>query len=155
MLINVPNFIFDELSNVTLCSINDVEIGFYVYLANLIISTIIPFFIMFLSTCIILHCLITQRRRLQRNNTNYRREKDFAKSVLSMDLWFLICYTPYCIFCFLRYTQVYNDVNNDDLWRLAFNSTAILAIVETSCNFFIYYFCNALFKEYFLSMICC
>ena len=136
MLIKVPNFIFDGLSNVTWC-------------------TVIPFFIMFLSTCIILHYLITQRRRLQRNNTNYRREKDFAKSVLSMDLWFLICYTPYCIFCFLRYTQVYNDVNNDDLWRLAFNSTAIFAIVETSCNFFIYYFCNALFKEYFLSMICC
>ena len=153
MLIGVPNYLYDDLSNLTLCTITDTEIGFNVYLANLIITTVIPFFIMFFSTCIILHYLITQKIMLEQNHLDFSREKNFIKSVLTMDLWFLICYTPYCVICLLRYTHVYIDTNNDELWTLIFDLFALLVVVETSCNFFVYYLCNTLFREYFLSMI--
>jgi hypothetical protein len=153
LLIGVPNYLYDDLSNLTLCTINDREIGFIVYLANFLIATAIPFLIMLLSTCIILNYLITQKIILEQNHFDFSREKNFIKSVLTMDLWFLICYTPFCVFCVLRYTHVYIETNNDELWRLIFDLFALLALAGVSCNFFVYYFCNRLFREYFLSMI--
>ena len=157
MLINVPHYLFDGLSNTkfSLCAINDRNIGFYVYLSSLVASVLIPFFIMVFSTFFILHHLVTQKQRVHDNIIDYRREKDFIKSVLSMDLWFLICYSPICIISLSQYTYLFDIYNNADIWRFLFHLFVFLATIETSLNFFLYYFCNKIFKEYFLSMITC
>ena len=61
-------------------------------IVNVFVSIIVPFFIMILSTFLILQYLINKKRKLQQNIVNYNREKDFIKSVLTMDLFFLLFY---------------------------------------------------------------
>jgi hypothetical protein len=151
MIINIPRIFYDDVSHLTMCSIDDIEKGFYIYLSHLIISSLLPSFIMIFCTFLTLHHLVSKKRILQ-SISNNNREKNFVKSVLSMDLWFFLCYTPHCIITFLHYTDVYVNMNNDDLWKLLFDICVILVCLETSFNFFVYYFCNTLFREYFLSM---
>ena len=153
LLINVPHYLYDDSSNTTLslCNINSPNIGFYLYLANLIISMVLPFVIMLFSTFFIFHHLMRQSQRVHENNVDYNREKDFIKSVLSMDLWFLICYSPICVVLLLQYTSLFN-FSNREVWKLIFDVFAFLSVAEISFNFFLYYFCNRVFKKYFHSM---
>ena len=139
MIINIPHVLVDDTSNLIMCSISDIEKGFYIYLSNLIISSLLPSSIMIFCTCFTVHYLVTKKRRTNQTIPNYNREIQFVKSVLTMDLWFFICYTPFCIITFLHYTRVYEIVNNEDLWKLLFDSCVILSSIETSFNFFIYY----------------
>ena len=152
MIFNIPRIVYGARTNRTLCAINDDQAGFYVNLINLVISDIIPFFIMICSTFLIFHYLITQKKKLQENVSNFRREKQFIKSVLAMDLWFLICYSPFCIMQLLRFTVQFD---NSARFNLLNDITVILATIEVSCNFFVYLLCNRLFRCYFLSIIGC
>ena len=154
LLLSIPRFLFNEKSNVTLCVISNSQAGFYMSLENLIVSNLIPFFIMILSTCIIIHYFITQKRRLQQNRVSYRREISFMKSVLTMDGWFIICYTPACITQFLQFTLDFTNIDQN-LYKLIYDICGILIFLETSCNFFVYLCCNKLFRDYFFSMLRC
>ena len=112
-----------------------------------------PFFIMFLSTVMILHFMITQKRRLQHNLINYKREKDLAKSVLTIDLWFLLCYSPFIFSVLYRYFYKNpSDYENLRIWLILCQT---LVVVEICFNFFVYLICNKQFRNYFLSMIGC
>ena len=93
--------------------------------------------------------LILKKRQMRQ--TSFERENGFIKSVLGMDLWFLICYSPFSIF---ELTIYMNEINYDsDVLKLVYHSTVLLTFIEMTCNVFVYYFCNSLFKEYFHSMI--
>ena len=61
-------------------------------IVNVFVAIILPFFIMMLSSFLTLQYFITKKRTLQQNLVNYNREKDFIKSVLTMDLFFLLFY---------------------------------------------------------------
>jgi hypothetical protein len=152
LLINIPRIFYDDVSHLTMCSIDDIEKGFYIYLSHLIISNLLPSLIMIFCTCFIVYHLVIKKKRTCPKITNYNREKNFVKSVLTMDLWFFICVTPHTVITFLHYTDVYVNMNNDDLWKLLFDICVILTSIETSFKFFVYYFCNSQFREYFLSM---
>jgi hypothetical protein len=155
LLINIPVYLnVDKTDNGTYCDFPDKQIGFYFFFFNLIISCVIPFSLMIVSTFLLLHFFITQKIRLAQNRRNYKREKDFIKSVLILDLWFLICYSPFCIMSFLANSLDFNYVDNDT-WILAFDISVVLAMAETSCNFFIYLSSNKLFRDYFFSIILC
>ena len=153
MIFNIPRIVYGTKSNVSLCAINNNLAGFYMNLFNLIISDIIPFFIMICSTFLIFHYLITQKKKLQENVANFRREKQFIQSVLAMDLWFLICYSPFCFLQLYRFSVQFDD--SASLNQLLNDITIVLATIEVSCNFFVYFLCNKLFRSYFLSMIGC
>lgn len=149
VLSNVPRVIIVEKANFTICGINDSQIGFYVTLENMLLSIVVPFFIMLTSTILTVCHLLTQKQKLKQNTKNYRREKSFIKSVFTMDLWFLLCYSPTCITNFLLFAIDYNEelVN-------VFNYATIASTMEFTCSFFVYLFCNKLFRQYFFSMIC-
>ena len=151
-LINIPRFFYAGFSNVTLCFINDLPIALYLDIESLFISIVVPFFIMFLSTIIIIHYMITQKRRLQQNLINYKREKDFVRSVLTMDLWFLLCYSP---FSFSELYQIYYGSNNNVNLKIFVSVAQFLLMFEMSFNFLIYLVCNKQFRKYFLSITCC
>ena len=154
ILVNIPRVLYiEKKENPKLCVFNDLKIGLFISVENLFISNIIPLIIMLISTFLIISFLIKQKRKLIQNRINYRREKDFIKSVLTMDLWFILLYSPYCILFVLRFLMNSNYSNNTDLWNLLLDSSIILAYFETSCNFFVYLLCNKLFRRYFFSFI--
>jgi hypothetical protein len=81
----------------------------------------------------------------------YSREKGFLKSVLSMDVWLFMCYTPYSLLNFLKYADIFNEKH--ELWPFFHNLSIIIVISETSCNFFVLLICNTLFRRYYKTRI--
>ncbi len=154
LLLSVPRFLYNTKSNLTICAISNPQAGFYMSLENLIVSNLTPFFIMILSTCLVVHYFITQKRRLEQNRINYKREKGFMKSVLTMDVWFILCYTPSCVTQFLQFTLDFTNID-ENIWKLIYDVSGILIFLETSCNIFVYLCCNKLFRNYFYSMFSC
>jgi hypothetical protein len=154
VLINSIRFFFSIPSPISVCQLATAEIGFYVNLANMLISSVVPFLIMLISAFLIVYHLISQKLKLQQNAQNYSREKIFIRSTLVMNFWFLICYSPFCITLFLQYVLDFNNID-PNVWKLILDSTIILSFCETSCNFFIHFSCNKLFRNYFLSMFRC
>jgi len=156
ILIETPRFILVRYSfdDAFPCQINNTEIGFYMNLNHFFISNFIPFCIMLVSSSSIIHYFRTKRSRLMQNLQNYKKEKDFIKNIIFMDVWIIMLYTPLSIMRFIIYLFGVNSID-PNIWRLIFDVAVLLTIMETSCNFFIYYFCNKRFKKYFLSMFQC
>jgi hypothetical protein len=149
---SLPTLINIKKSNETWCIVDDIQVGLYIYLSNMLISNLIPFFLLALSTCLIVHYLKTQKRRLQLNVKNYKREKDYIKTLFAMDICFFICYSPLCVMQFLMFVFEIDYLKNDTL-NFVFDLTIALAMVQNSCNFLVYFSSNKLFKRYFISMI--
>ena len=154
-LINVPRALYVNFSNFTMCVLNDYQIGFYMSLVNAFVSVIIPFFIMLLSTCLIFHYLITQKRRLQQNFRNYNRQKNFIKCVLTIDIFLLFCYITFSCTILYQYMFENSPIFDQNLNIIFSNVSEFLLFLQVFCNFFVYFLCNKLFKHHFLSMISC
>jgi len=149
-LINIPRFLYSGFSNVTTCFLNDFQIGFYMSVSNLIISNLIPFLIMLLSTTLNLHYMINQKRRLQQRFVNYKREKDFVKSILTMDLWLFFCFSPFSFSDLYQF--VYVSLINETNLKIFIIVAQVLMSIGGGFNFFVYFSCNKQFRKYFLSM---
>jgi hypothetical protein len=151
-LINVPRFLYAGFSNNSVCALNSIQIGIFLSIENLLLSNIIPFFIMILTTFSSVHYMITKKRRLQLNLVNYRREKDFVKNVAIMDLWFLVGFLTFSISVLYQYLYNYPiyDENNS---KILVQVSECLMFSEVSFNFFVYLSCNKQFRNYALSMI--
>jgi hypothetical protein len=152
LLINIPRAIYVQTSNQVFCAIQDIQTGFIINIINLIVSNVLPFLIMLLSTILLLHYLVTQKSKLRQNIVNYKREKEFVKNVLVMDVWFIVLYSPYCIMGFLLFTLDFSKIDSE-MWQTGFTIAILLGYFETTCNFFVYFFCNKLFRNYFLSIL--
>ena len=124
-------------------------------IVNVFVSIIVPFFIMILSTFLILQYLINKKRKLQQNIVNYNREKDFIKSVLTMDLCFLLFYFEFSCSSLYEYTSTDSSLIYYQTLTIWFYSTKFLIILQPTCKFFLYLLCNKLFRNYFISMIRC
>ena len=152
---NLPFIIFEGKTNDILCAITDNKVAFGIYLAKLLVSSIFPCFLMILSMCLSVHHLIVKKRKLytnHNNHINYKRERNFLKSVLTMEIWFIVCYSPICVMTFLQYSTDLRIINLN-LWLLLMNVCNILAIMQSCCSFFVLLYCNKQFRKYFHSMI--
>jgi hypothetical protein len=118
--------------------------------SNLIISNLIPFLIMLLSTTLNLHYMINQKRRLQQRFVNYKREKDFVKSILTMDLWLFFCFSPFSFSDLYQF--VYVSLINETNLKIFIIVAQVLMSIGGGFNFFVYFSCNKQFRKYFLSM---
>ena len=151
-LTNVSYILFETSSNQTVCTLIDRSLGFYISLGNLLISDLIPFCLIVLSTSInFQHMMMNKNLTTILAKRKYRREKWFLKSVLSMDVWFLLGYLPYSLLTFLTYANVFDEENQ--FWPFSHDLSILIVILETSCNFFVLLICNRLFRIYFKNMI--
>ena len=155
LLIDIPYLMYYDIygdSNETYCGYNpeSISLGFYMDLLNSFISSIVPFIIIMLTTALIAHHLITKKLKLQQNRKNFEKELQFVKIIGAMDLFYLACTIPFCVL-----TVTYDALGINYFGRLEFNIVNFLTYVYSSCEFFIYFSCNKLFRTYFLSMIGC
>jgi hypothetical protein len=106
------------------------------------------------STILISNHLINHKRKLKQNLVNYKREVEFIKSTLSMDLYFMISGSPLRILDFLQY--VLNDkTKNSDVWSISRNIAMVLTYLDICCHFLVLLLFNKLFRNKFKSIICC
>ena len=156
LFLDIPFYSYFDIhvqsNNSTLCATNDIFIQFYIDLTNLLISTIIPFFIMVLCTILIGHTLITQKSRLMENRRTYKKELQYVKVLYALDAFFLICNLPFCI------QQLISDgftINNKPYFfqTFIFNVTNSIIYIQNAFAFFVYFISNKGFRKYFLSII--
>jgi hypothetical protein len=152
VLINIPRYLFDIKTENNKCKLPSKSIGFPIYLVDLIISTIIPFSIIFLCSFQIVKVLSSQNTTLTLINLKRQnKQKDFTRSVLGMYVWFFICYTPYSIINLLYYFFDFK-LFDENVWRIFSNIAIFFVCVRTCCNFFAYLCFNRIFRYYFLSI---
>ena len=133
------------------CITTHVFIGFFIDLANLLVSTIIPFFLMMFCTISTGHHFIANKSRLQKTKSNFKNKYQFVKTMWATDIFFLVCNLPFCIqqltfdiFAIKNRTFFYST--------LIFDVSNLLIYIQCSCSFFIYLCCNNLFRRYFFSI---
>ena len=117
---------------------------------SVILSTFLPFFLMVLSTTLVAKELISKNSSLQLNYSKYKKDVQLIKTLLAMDIFFLVCFLPGCIV-----------VISDDLLKISYfgqfyyELLNALTVVYSALDFFIYFLSNKLFRKHFLSMFSC
>ena len=154
LLANIPYLIYIDLDNNSNCVLQDDLVAFYIYLGYIIGSDVIPFFIRILCTVFTVMFLIRSKRKVYRLKPSYKRETTLLKSVLTMDIWFLICYTPVIVIDLIQHKYSIRSAT-EPFWLLLHDTLAMLPMVQASCNFFIFLLCNKLFKKQFYSLMKC
>ena len=148
----VPFYVLSDLNNSSHCVIDDNEAAFSIYLSGTICFNAIPFLIRLASTLLIVNYLVQTKRRTNQAQINYNREYSFLKSVLTMDIWFFFCYMPAVVFNLIVHLYSIN-LNTNPLWLLVHDVFILLPIMQASGNFFVFLFCNKLFRAEFKSII--
>lgn len=151
-LVYIPFYIYHDIDTVngTGCVPTSFLIEFYLDLLDTVVSTVIPFTIMIVSTCLISYQLVTQKAKLQQNKKKFEKEMQLIKTLCIMDIYFLICNLPYCVL-----TVVDDLMGINYFGTFAFYVLNALTYVFSSCDFFVYLIFNKLFRKHFFSMISC
>ena len=155
--INVPYIIYEVRNkNGTdfKCKINNDLVALIITSVGFLWSICLPCCIMIASTLIITDFLIKQKRRMRQNTVNYKREKEFVKSTLSMDLWFIICYSPLAVTDLLQYI-LSEDQLKSNVYKYIRNLSAVLGMMELTCNTYVLLLCNKVFRNHFKLKFCC
>jgi hypothetical protein len=153
IVINIPRYLLDIKTENNSCKLPTKMIGFTIYSVDLIISTIIPFSIIFLCSSQIIKVLSSQNTALTLINIRRQnKQKDLTRSVLGMYLWFFICYTPFSIINLLYFIFDFKLIEYN-VWRIFAHISIFLVCVRTCCNFFAYLRFNRIFRDYFLSIL--
>ena len=150
VFIDFPSFYFYGLyNNSTFCQV-DYTIGIYLDVFNSIIASLVPFVAMILINGLIMHQLVKQKKKLQRNRKEFKKEIQYFRTVFAVSLYFLLCNLPFCIL-----TIIYNALSIKYSETFIFYFLNALTFFYCSFNFFIFMLSNKLFRSNFFSMFCC
>jgi hypothetical protein len=155
--INVPYIIYEgrnENGVDFMCYIENDLIALYLTANGFFWSIFLPSCLMLASTLIITQFLITQKRNMRQNTVNYKREKEFVKSTLTMDLWFILCYSSLAITDLLQYTLNEQELNSEAYKNIR-NLSAVLGMMEFTCNTYVLMLCNKVFRNHVKCKVCC
>ena len=94
-----------------------------------------------------------ERKRESNIIKNYKREVALLKSVLAMDIWFFLCYLPFCSVNLSRSILDLQNVEVSWYWILIHNFAILLLLVGVTSKFFMLWFTNELFKKEFYSIL--
>jgi hypothetical protein len=120
-----------------------VPISKYILVKSSFVSLFIPFFLMLLSTILIAHHLVKHKRKFNSSRTKFKKEVRYVRVVISVDFFYFITNSPtLCKGLIYVFTNNYDD----NIWLMAFLN--ILLEIYLSADFFLYYWCNKLFRDH-------
>ena len=156
MVANVPYIMFYDIitwRNYSFCAVVTAEQSIIADVIYNTFLTIIPFFIMVITTWMILYHFMVQNKKLK-NDKKYKKDVAFTKVIFAINLWFLVCNLPYAI---VQLTADFARFQLTDYLRavvlLCFSCTSFLTYSYPAFNFFVYFFSNRLFREHFYSLL--
>jgi hypothetical protein len=153
VILNIPFLIALDLvpfesKNVTyvFCAIHLVDffpMSNYMLIKTNLFSLFLPFFVMILSTILIAHHLIKHKRKFNSSRAKFDKEVRYVRVVLSVDLFYFITNSPALL---KGLVYVFTGINYINVWlTVALN---LLLEVYLSADFFLYYWCNRLFRDH-------
>ena len=139
-------------------------------------STVIPFVIMIATSIIIIRMLFKSRNRINKTlsktntqttestsnilntiqntsnniNNNNRRDNQFAKTVIILNLLFLICNLPICILLIIWNYYSFSEIYIESQLKLCYSIFSIFIYCYSALPFFIYLKVNTVFRNDFL-----
>ena len=157
-ILNVPLFIYMDLfefiyPNITfkVCYLGaqNQSIANYIWIKSYMVSLFIPIILMLTSTILIAHHLIKSKKKFNSSRTKFKKEIRYVRIVVSVDLFYLFTNCPSLIIGLL---QVIMQVS---LMNIYFKFLNILLAIYLSADFFLYYWCNKLFRDYVKNVFKC
>ena len=152
LIINVPFYVLNNVVlNETGCTLTTTNAKLYLDIFDTLITTVIPTFIMIFSTILTGYLIINQKAKVKISAINLEKEMQLLKVLLAMDLLFLICNLP--VYLVLVVNDVLGMETMSSYYYYCF--LYVLLNVFYSCDFFVYFAFNKLFRRHFMSMIRC
>ena len=143
--VNLPIFFYSDVKYNNCGHIN-YSIAFLVDLFGLLMAVVIPFILMILSTFLILKKLLASKKNLRKKG--FEKEKNLIKTLIAMYSLFFICNLPYLVFI------VIGDALKSNVFdSFIYNLTNVLTFVYFSCDFFLYFIFNKMFRKYCFSLL--
>ena len=153
-LIYSPYLIFNDLttseSNETFCVVEDTITSIWIHVADFFISTLIPFIIMIILSCITGYYLINNKTKL--NLKKFKKEKRLYKILISMNIFFFLCYFPWSAYVITNDVYILNNISADYM-SIVYNITNFIIFLYCSCSFFVHLICNRKFRSYLLACL--
>ena len=152
LLIDFPLLILEDVFlqfNQSKCNIVGTQNGVVMVTVNIFFSTFIPFIIIVTSTFMIAKQLIIQKKRFQQNKNNFSKELKLAKTLIAIDSFYLACYLPFNI----GGLSYYLSSNSQFYWTIFIDALNILNYVYPSCDFFVIFASNRVFRKHLLSSL--
>ena len=150
LLINVPNFVYHDIEHGSGCTSTSDDIKFKMDMFTLLFATLVPFVLMVLSTTLIWNELVKKRHKLgseREERAKYRKEVKLIRILSIIDGYFLVCNLPYGFVIILDYLGMISFP------LISFSISRIFAYIFSSCDFFVYFCFNKLFRKHFLAII--
>jgi hypothetical protein len=151
-LIYSPYLIFNDIttseSNETFCAVEDTITSIWIDIADFFISSLIPFIIMIILSCITGYYLINNKRKL--NVKKFKKEKRLFKILISMNIFFFLCYFPWSAYVITNDVYILNNISADYM-SIVSNITNFFIFLYCSCSFFVHLICNKKFRSYTLA----
>jgi hypothetical protein len=135
----------DRVNGTSFCKSRDPKFSFYISIIIFSVSTLIPFFL--LITCSFITWCVIKRLKIKLSTKETKKETQLFKTMIGMDLFFLICNTPVCTYTLIA-TILPSTYN-----LLLFNILNLLSTCHNTFSFFIYLSCNKIFREQFWTII--
>ena len=148
-----PYFQFSEIHNInnsTVCGVSKPLLGFIMDTSDFCLSLIIPFVISISLNSQSGYHLIKNKMKL--NSKTLKREKRLLVVLISMDLAYFLCFTPWFAYIISKDVLMLTQKSTDFMLTLR-NATSFIYYLHSTCSFFIYYACNKQFRSYFKRMI--
>ena len=148
-----PYFIFNVIirdSNATFCGVKDKFTGIFMDISDFVISTLLPFIIMISLTFLTGYSLIHNKIRF--NIRKHKKEKRLLKILISMDVFFFLCYFPWSAYVITNDVFMSQNISLDYM-SIVYNITNFLIFFYCSCSFFIHFICNKKFRLYLLTCL--
>jgi hypothetical protein len=160
VILNMPLLITLDLvpfglNNVTyiLCTIDLVDyarMSKYILIKINLVSLFIPFILMILSTILIAHHLIKHKRKLNSSKTKFEKEIRFVRVVLTVDLFYFITNCPTLL---KALATGITGIDYSNFWLTVIFD--VLLEVYLTADFFLYYWCNKLFRDHVKMIFLC
>ena len=138
-------------NNLTLCRISSEYMHVCIDLINMVLL-IIEFMIMIISTIIVSRHLVKKKTILGKN-VKFKKEKRCIKILIVMNSFYVICNLPYCLFRITQDIFLLNNIEFQFNYIILQGATFILIYIQNTFSFFLYFFCNNVFREYCLSIL--
>ena len=133
------------------CDFEDSHTAASITIVNLVLSTLIPFFVMIASTLVLF-----KKVKLLRNKLNVRsvwrqkevkKEFQILKTMIGIDTFFFICNTPICVYVIaVGFSQKLNN-------HFIFSILNLVSTFHNAFPFLVYLICNNVFRQQLLSIL--
>ena len=157
-LLNVPLLFYLEIhsQNTTTSTcyykLNFQYLATYMDIKTNIVSLFLPFVLMLISTILIAQYLIQNKKKLDSSRTKFKKEIRSVRVVVSVDLFYFLTNAPTLVKVIIFRAL---NITYTNIWvTLTLN---LLLAFYLSADFFIYFWCYKLFRDYvyFIFRCCC